>query len=192
MTWEKASEAVGVNEGTIRSWMTRIPSFAEAIKKARRELETNLLNSVNESGAKSWQARAWMLERVFGYAQPSARLDIKSEVNHGLSPNLANILAGIHSKPITYAKSAQIIDNQQSEDNAYCATKEMPQKSVESLRLERLNKRKAVRDRKLRKDTTTPPATPPSHAEKSLYPPEKIDQKQKEDAQNAKEETEKS
>lgn len=187
LTWEKASEAVGIKEGTIRSWMERIPAFAEAVKKARRELEANLLNSVNESGAKSWQARAWMLERVFGYAQPSARLDIKSEVNHGLSPSLANMLAGIHSKPMTYAKPAQVVYGQQIYDNDYCATNKIKEKSEESLRLERLNKRKSIRDRKLRKTTTTPYPPPHAAAEKSLYPPEKIDQKQKEDGEAPKE-----
>ena len=183
LTWEKASEAVGVNEGTIRSWMTRIPSFAEAIKKARRELETNLLNSVNESGAKSWQARAWMLERVFGYSAPSSRLDIKSEVNHGLSPNLANLLAGIHSKPTTSIKPAQVIDTQHIEYNGNCATNKTPEKIEDSPRLVKLNKRKAIRQRKLRLTTTTPCPAAPAAENKSLYPPEKIDQKQKEDAE---------
>lgn len=185
LTWEKASEAVGVKEGTIRSWMERIPAFAEAVKKARRELETSLLESINEAGAKHWQAKAWMAERVFGYAQPSSRLDIKSEVNHGLSPTLANMLAGIHSKPTTYVKHAQVIDSKQVYDNDYCASNKLPPKSGEDVRLLKLNKRKAVRERKLRKATTTPPGSPPAPQQIDIYPPEKSDQKQKEDGETA-------
>ena len=185
LTWEKASEAVGVKEGTIRSRMERIPSFAEAVKKARRELETSLLESINEAGVKHWQAKAWMAERVFGYAQPSSRLDIKSEVNHGLSPTLANMLAGIHSKPTTYIKSAQVVDSQQVDLSHKIHCINNPKKSGEDVRILKLNKRKAVRERKLRKTTTTPPATPPAPQQIDIYPPEKSDQKQKEDGETA-------
>lgn len=183
LTWEKASEAIGIPQGTIKNWMERIPAFGDAVKKERRNLETSLLESISEAGAKHWQAKAWMAERVFGYSAPSSRLDVKSEVNYGLSPNLANILAGIHSKPMTYAKPAQVIDNQPGLDNVYCTTNKPSPKTPEEVKLLKLNKRKAIRERKLRKTTTTPHPAAPTAQEISVTPPEKIDQKQKEDGE---------
>ena len=99
LTYDRAAEAVGISGETIDTWKRRKPDFDRALKKARRELEINCLSSIHEAGAKSWQARAWLCERVFGYAQPSARLEVAGAVAHAhaASPALAQLLAGMNS-----------------------------------------------------------------------------------------------
>jgi len=99
LTYEKAVEAVGIAPGTIANWQSRHGWFSEDLKKARRALETSLLESIHQAGEKSWQARAWLAERVFGYAQPSARLEVAGAVAHAhaASPALAQLLAGMNS-----------------------------------------------------------------------------------------------
>lgn len=190
MTVERAAEGVGIPEGTVRDWMGSIPAFSDAVKKARRELELNLLNSINEAGVKSWQAKAWMAERVFGYAQPSSRVDVKAELNHGLSPNLAAMLAGIHSRPTTYIKSSQVIDSQQLDmsHNKHCINNALP--ALENQNEVRKSKRKLVRLRKLQRTTTTPPPGTPSPQKFAHTPPEICDQNKKDHGETAQEQTE--
>jgi hypothetical protein len=182
LTWERAAEAVGIPERTIQGWQESRPAFRDAIKKARRELEASLLDSISEAGVKHWQAKAWIAERVFGYAQPSARVDVKAELNHGLSPSLAAMLAGIHSRSTTYVKSAQVVDNQASLDNVYCATNEPALIPAGKSKIDKLSKRKLVRQRKLQR-TTTPPRDAPNPPKFSHTPPEKTDQNKKEDGE---------
>ena len=172
LTLERAAEYVGMNPGTIQGWTTKRQEFGRLVKKARREHEMALLQSVEIAGEKSWQARAWILERAHGYAQPSARLAVTQDVTHGISSNLASLLAGIAVK-----KKAQVIDIQDVKDkpridssyNSNCATSGT-QDVVTTTQLKICKPRKvAMRRRKPRQEslakyTTTPPATPPAPA----------------------------
>lgn len=106
-TMEKAAELVGLEPKTVQNWVGKRKEFGERIKKARREHELSLLRDIELAGAKSWQAKAWLSERVYGYAQPSARLQVAGEVQHGVSGSFAALLAGIASRKI---KQAQVID----------------------------------------------------------------------------------
>ena len=112
LTYEKAGEALGISPATIQNWQHRNKAFNESLQKARRELEANLLDSINQAGEKSWQARAWILERSFSYSQPSARLQVTQEHTHGISGNLAQLLAGIAIR-----KKSQTEKNSQSKNN---------------------------------------------------------------------------
>jgi hypothetical protein len=121
-TLERAAEYIGINPGTAQGWVTKRQDFGRLIKKARREHEMGLLRSVELAGEKSWQARAWILERTHGYAQPSARLAVTQDVTHGLSSNLASLLAGIAGRK--KEKKAEVIDLKESKYNTYSATNE--------------------------------------------------------------------
>lgn len=170
LTLERAAEYVGMNPGTIQGWTTKRQEFGRLVKKARREHEMALLQSVEIAGEKSWQARAWILERAHGYAQPSARLAVTQEHTHGISSNLASLLAGIAVK-----KKAQVIDLQDvngkpqlnSSYNSNCATSGT-QDVVTTTQLKISKPRKVAMKRRkpraesLAKYTTTPPATPPA------------------------------
>ena len=172
LTLERAAEYVGMNPGTIQGWTTKRQEFGRLVKKARREHEMALLQSVEIAGEKSWQARAWILERAHGYAQPSARLAVTQEHTHGISSNLASLLAGIAIK-----KKAQVIDLQDVKHkptinslyNSNCATSGT-QDVVTTTQLKICKPRKvAMKRRKPRAEslaryTTTPPATPPAPA----------------------------
>ena len=172
LTLERAAEYVGMNPGTVQGWTTKRQDFGRLVKKARREHEMALLQSVEIAGEKSWQARAWILERAHGYAQPSARLAVTQEHTHGISSNLASLLAGIAVK-----KKAQVIDIQDVKDkpainssyNSNCAT-DGTQDVVTTTQLKISKPRKvAMKRRKPRAEslaryTTTPPATPPAPA----------------------------
>lgn len=169
-TLERAAEYVGINPGTAQGWVTKRQDFGRLIKKARREHEMSLLRSVELAGEKSWQARAWILERTHGYAQPSARLQVSQDVTHGISGNLAQLLAGIAMK-----KKSQVIDAKAVEvktalpirDNSYCATDGTQTITTTTLEKSAKPRHRAMRRRKPRKEslakyTTTPPASPPA------------------------------
>ncbi len=179
-TIEKAGALVGVNPSTIRTWIQRKPSFGQKVETARKSYEMSLLKSVYDAGEKSWQARAWILERTCGYAAPSSRLSVDTSVTHGVNGSFAALLAGLASRRAE--KKAQVIESQEvkqleqpeSEYNSYCAT-DNPQPIVtptpkisgkaRPLRM----KRRKPRAESLRKyplhdtPTPTPPATD-SHA----------------------------
>ena len=170
LTYEKAGEALGISPATIQNWQHRNKAFNESLQKERRQLEANLLDSINQAGEKSWQAKAWILERSFQYSQPSARLQVTQDVTHGINGNLAQLLAGIAGR-----KKSQVIDTKAVEiktalpirDNSYCATDATqtivtptPEKSVKTRH--RAMRRRKPRKESLAKYTTTPPASPPA------------------------------
>ena len=175
LTMERAAELVGMNPGTIQGWVSKRPTFGRAIKKARREHEVSLLRSIELAGEKSWQARAWLAERVHGYAQPSARLQVSADVQHNAGAGFAQLLAGLASRRAE--KKAQVIECQdfkaleepKNKYNTYCATNDMQtivtptlgqnEKPVGKARHVRMKRRKP---RQKAMDTTTPPATPPT------------------------------
>jgi hypothetical protein len=169
-TLEKAGALVGVNPSTIRTWSQRKPDFGKRVETARKKHELSLLRDVQLAGEKSWQAKAWILERGYNWAQPSARLQVSQDVTHGISGNLAQLLAGIAMK-----KKAQVIDAKAVavnpvptiKYNSYCATDatqtivtptpgKIPRPRKLSMR------RRKPRAESLAKYTTTPPATPPA------------------------------
>ena len=179
-TLEKAGALVGVNANTIKTWASRKPEFARRVETARKKHELSLLRDIELAGAKSWQAKAWMSERVYGYAQPSARLQVSQDVTHGISGNLASLLAGIAGRK--KEKKAEVIDVSQSKYNLYSATNEVKcvdavstcdevakpiilthKQTLPKPRHKRMKLRKP-RAESLAKypPTTTPPANPPA------------------------------
>jgi hypothetical protein len=171
-TLERAAEYVGINPGTAQGWVTKRQDFGRLIKKARREHEMGLLRSVELAGEKSWQARAWILERTHGYAQPSARLNVTQDVTHGISGNLASLLAGIAGRKKTQVIEAKAVEVKTAlpiRDNSYCATDDT-QTIVTPTPIKIPRPRKiCMRRRKPRAEslakyptTTTPPANPPA------------------------------
>jgi len=169
-TLERAAEYVGINPGTAQGWVTKRQDFGRLIKKARREHEMGLLRSVELAGEKSWQARAWILERTHGYAQPSARLSVTQDVTHGISGNLAQLLAGIAGRKKTQvidAKAVEVKTALQIRDNSYCATDGTQTIVTPTIKVSGKTRHIAMKRRKPRKEslakyTTTPPATPPA------------------------------
>jgi hypothetical protein len=177
-TIEKAAALVGLSPSTIKSWCTRKPDFARRVETARKKHELALLRDIELAGQKSWQAKAWMAERIYLYSVPSARLQVQGSVEHGLSAGLAQILAGSLSKK---EKPAQVIEAQaieqaislpHSKDNVYCATLEDAPKVEAAQPLEtatpsapKRTRHVPMRRRVPRKirgaDTTTPLPTPP-------------------------------
>ena len=175
-TLEKAGVLVGVNANTIKTWASRKPDFARKVETARKRHELSLLRDIERAGEKSWQAKAWCAERVYGYAQPSARLAVTQDVTHGISSNLASLLAGIAVKK--KEKKAEVIDLQEVVKdkaqpttnhlslNNYCMNSKTLQPQTLTTNIPK-TKHKRMRLRKPRQSrpaTTTPPATPPAPA----------------------------
>ena len=182
-TLEKAGALVGVNPSTIKTWASRKPDFARRVESARKKHELSLLRDIELAGQKSWQAKAWMSERVYGYAQPSARLAVTQEHTHGISSNLASLLAGIAGRK--KEKKAEVIETQtlpqpkmqiacvattstHKSGNEYCMKSETLQPEVLTIKTPKL-RHKQMRRRKPRAEslakyptTTTPPADPPA------------------------------
>jgi len=173
-TLEKAGALVGVNPSTIRTWAQRKPDFGKRVETARKKHELSLLRDIQLAGEKSWQAKAWLAERIYNHGVPSARLQVSQDVTHGISGNLAQLLAGIRGRKQAEPKPAQVIESEpanisqkgQSKHNVYCATLE----NVQSTLVKLPRKRKLeMRRRKPRAEslakyppTTTPPLPPPA------------------------------
>ena len=62
-TIEKCAGLIGVPIGTLKTWTHRFPSFAVKMETARKKHELSLLRDIELAGQKSWQAKAWILER---------------------------------------------------------------------------------------------------------------------------------
>lgn len=185
-TLEKAGALVGVNPSTIRTWAQRKPDFAKRVETARKKHELSLLNDIQIAGEKSWQAKAWILERGYNWAQPSARLQVAQDVTHNIGGNLAQLLAGIAMKK--KEKKAEVIETQtlpeprmQISSTATTSTHKSPIKycinksplSDNDLQKTPTNfpkvRHKRMRQRKPRAEslakyppTTTPPSQPPA------------------------------
>ena len=171
LTYERAGEALGIPTATIQNWQARNKAFNNALKRARRDLEVSLLESINQAGEKSWQARAWILERSFMYSQPSARLQVSQDVTHGISGNLAQLLAGIRGRKQSQVIDAEIVKPKALptiRDNSYCATDATQSivtttpKVLGKVRHRRMRTRKPRAESLAKYPTTTPPATPPA------------------------------
>ena len=169
-TLEKAGALVGVNPSTIRTWAQRKPDFGKRVETARKKHELSLLRDVQLAGEKSWQAKAWILERGYNWAQPSARLQVTQDHTHNLGGNLAQLLAGIRGRKQTQVIDAEIVKPKALptiRDNSYCATDATQSivtttpKVLGKTRHRRMKTRKP-RAESLAKYTTTPPATPPA------------------------------
>jgi hypothetical protein len=175
-TMEKAAELVGIGLSTLHAWVKKRPELANRIKIARKEHELSLLRSIEQAGEKSWQAKAWLAERIYNHAQPSARLQVSGNVEHGMSNNLAQLLAGVASR--RKEKQAQVIECQEvkalpqpkSKYNTYCATDERQPIVTTTLlgngnkeNFARKAKHKAMRRRKPRAESLAkyPPTTTP-------------------------------
>ena len=175
-TIEKAGALVGVNASTIRTWAQRKPEFGRRVETARKKHELSLLKDVQLAGEKSWQAKAWILERGYNWAQPSARLAVTQEHTHGISSNLASLLAGIAVRK--KEKKAEVIEVQEVVKdkaqpnpnhlslNNYCINSKTLQPQTLTTNIPKV-KHLRMRRRKPRQSsqaTTTPPATPPAPA----------------------------
>ena len=180
-TLEKAGALVGVNPSTIKTWASRKPDFARRVESARKKHELSLLRDIELAGAKSWQAKAWMAERIYNHAQPSARLQVTQEHTHGISGNLAQLLAGIRgrkqntegTKPKELENGHNYIDVQpitkasktDMSHNESCINSNSTQENGNNLpkrRHQRMKLRKPRAESLAKYPTTTPPATPPA------------------------------
>ena len=170
-TLEKAGALVGVNPSTIRTWAQRRPDFARRVETSRKKHELSLLRDIELAGAKSWQAKAWMAERIYNHAQPSARLQVTQDHTHNLGGNLAQLLAGIRGRKQSQVIDAEIVKPKALptiRDNSYCATDDTQTivtttpKVLGKVRHRRMRTRKPRAESLAKYPTTTPPATPPA------------------------------
>lgn len=179
-TLEKAGALVGVNPSTIRTWAQRKTDFGKRVETARKKHELSLLKDIQLAGEKSWQAKAWILERGYNWAQPSARLQVAQDVTHNIGGNLAQLLAGIAGrKKITASAETAKLENRSNyidiqpivkapqtdmSHNESCINSNSTQENSKNLpkrRHQRMRLRKP-RAESLAKYTTTPPADPPA------------------------------
>lgn len=174
-TIEKCAGLIGVPIGTLKTWTNRFPDFARKLETARKKHELSLLRDIELAGQKSWQAKAWIAERVYQHAIPSSRLQVSGSVDHNAGHGFAQLLAGLASRRAE--KKAQVIECQEiraleehkSKYNSYCPTNEMqpivastPNQNEDGARRSRHVRMKRRKPRSKAIDTTTPPAQPPA------------------------------
>jgi hypothetical protein len=179
-TLEKAAELVGLNPVTVQGWTKKRPSFGEQVRMARKKHELALLRDVELAGQKSWQAKAWCLERIYSYAQPSARLQVNGALEHTAGGPFAALLAGLASRraekkaQVIESKEVKAIEQPKSKYNSYCATNELQPPVTTTLKNSGKGRPLRMRRRKPRAESLakwprhdTPSPTPPatdSHA----------------------------
>jgi len=174
-TIEKCAGLIGVPIGTLKTWTNRFPDFARKLETARKKHELSLLRDIELAGQKSWQAKAWLAERVYQHAIPSARLQVSASVDHNAGAGFAQLIAGLASRRAE--KKAQVIETQtiksiedsKTKDNSYCATDgtqsivaPTPSQNEDGARRSRHVRMKRRKPRSKAIDTTTPPAPPPA------------------------------
>ena len=184
-TLEKAAELVGLNPVTVQGWTKKRPSFGEQVRMARKKHELALLRDVELAGQKSWQAKAWCLERIYQYAQPSARLQVSGGVEHTAGGSFAALLAGLASRraekkaQVIEAKEVKALDNSTKSighlsHNDSCSNLTLPDSQQVMKDESKVLRKRRIKTRKPRQESLrkyplhdTPPATPPatdSHA----------------------------
>jgi hypothetical protein len=174
-TLEKCAGLVGVPVGTIKTWVHRNPAFGRKMETARKNHELKLLRDIELAGEKSWQAKAWMAERVYSYAQPSARLQVSGGVEHTAGGSFAALLAGLASRraekkaQVIEAKEVKAIEDVNSKYNSYYATNESQPIATTTSKNSGKPRPLRMRRRKPRQESLkkwpvddTPPATPPA------------------------------
>jgi len=71
-----AAKYVGCAVDSIRRRALRDPEFARRLRRAESDFELIQLSNIQQAGKKSWNASAWLLERVFperyGKRQPNS------------------------------------------------------------------------------------------------------------------------
>jgi hypothetical protein len=60
-----AAKHVGSTVSAIRVRADRNRQFAQRLKRAESDFEVILLSNIQQAGKKSWNASAWLLERIF-------------------------------------------------------------------------------------------------------------------------------
>ena len=193
-TIEKCAGLIGVPIGTLKTWTHRNPSFARKLETARKNHELSLVKSIEQAGEKSWQAKAWCLERIYSYAQPSARLQVSGGVEHTATGGFAQLLAGLASRRAE--KKAQVIDFKEvkaieqpkTQYNTYCATDNLQPIAITTSKNSGKGRPLRMKRRKPRAESLkkwplhdTPPATPPATDSTRNTPLNNCDTKQKED-----------
>jgi hypothetical protein len=61
----RAAQVAGVSERVIRYAFKHDPNFRKRMRKARGLAEYEQVQRLQEAGARSWRASAWLLERAF-------------------------------------------------------------------------------------------------------------------------------
>ena len=156
-TMEKAAELVGLNPGTVANWVYKRPVFGEEIKKARKTHELSLLRSIEEAGAKSWQAKAWLAERVYQYSVPSSRLEVAGAIAHGATPQLAQMLAGLNIAPPKQGNGLGMIEAEVVE------TKQLPSSVRQGQKKVRRYSKRPTKARHHDTGAGQPPPPPATH-----------------------------
>lgn len=71
MRWSLAAQAAGIGVETLRGWRRRGESGEEPyatllaqLLQAKAERQAELMSDLDELGTRSWQAKAWLLERT--------------------------------------------------------------------------------------------------------------------------------
>jgi len=93
---EAAAAAGGISKETFYAWAREYPQFSDAVKAARQEQQAELLDIIREHAPKTWQAAAWLLERIHMYRNNldiNAKVEGKVEQKHDLSKLSAEQLA---------------------------------------------------------------------------------------------------
>ncbi len=98
---EQASKVVGISVETLNRWIKEIPLLEQKIESEQNKFVDKHLLGIAKSGERSWQARAWLLERT----RPEKYSPKLNQTIDSNQPVVFNVdLQGTY-KPVTASKT---------------------------------------------------------------------------------------
>src|SRR5437868_3207503 len=98
-TIKTAAAVCGVSERSVHSWISKYPSFAAAIFRARGLAKTSLVAVIRKAAPDDWRAAAWILER--SWPNEYARTERIEQINEPANDRPLTIVYNTLGQPLS-------------------------------------------------------------------------------------------
>ena len=164
MPMSHACNLLRVSETSVQKWRTLFPEWQEAIDRGRALFVQEHLSGINEVAKKTWQARAWLLERCQPkYFSRAQEIAIGHTMSQALGAEVLSRLADEEpDKTITLPSEQNSIGDsiqpKESDERSILLSKDSPDHQNSEI---------------IESDHLAPPTTPPPPATTTVSPPSK-------------------
>src|SRR5437868_33069 len=98
-TIKTAAAVCRVSERSVHSWISKYPSFAAAVFRARGIAKTGLVAVIRKAAPDDWRAAAWILER--SWPDEYARTERVEQIGEKTESKPLTILYSCGNKPLS-------------------------------------------------------------------------------------------
>ena len=167
MPMSHACNLLRVSETSVQKWRTLFPEWQEAIDRGRALFVQEHLSGINEVAKKTWQARAWLLERCQPkYFSRAQEIAIGHTMSQALGAEVLSRLADEEpDKTITLPSEQNSIGETISIENSG----EVSERSILLSKDSADHQNAEITE----SDHLAPPTTPPPPATTTVSPPSK-------------------